>query len=40
MDMLYKDAIAGKGAMPPKGGTTWPDATVRMTVDYMVSLAK
>jgi cytochrome c5 len=37
---LYKDAIAGKGNMPPKGGTTWPDATVRMTVDYMVSLNK
>src|SRR5580693_5275285 len=39
-DTLYKDAISGKGLMPPKGGTTWPDATIRMTVDYMVSLAK
>jgi cytochrome c5 len=39
-DTLYKDAIGGKGLMPPKGGTTWPDATIRMTVDYMVSLAK
>jgi cytochrome c5 len=39
-ETLYKDAIAGKGAMPPKGGTTWPDATIRMTVDYMVSLNK
>jgi cytochrome c5 len=39
-DMLYKDAIAGKGNMPPKGGTTWPDATIRMTVDYMVTLNK
>jgi cytochrome c5 len=39
-DTLYKDAISGKGLMPPKGGTTWPDATVRMAVDYMVSLAK
>jgi cytochrome c5 len=39
-DTLYKDAIAGKGAMPPKGGTTWPDATIRMAVDYMVSLNK
>ena len=37
-DTLYKDAINGKGAMPPKGGTSWPDATIRMTVDYMVSL--
>jgi cytochrome c5 len=35
-ETLYKDAIAGKGNMPPKGGTTWPDATIRMTVDYMV----
>jgi cytochrome c5 len=39
-DVLYKDAIAGKGAMPPKGGTTWPDATIKMTVDYMMSLNK
>jgi cytochrome c5 len=39
-DTLYKDAIAGKGNMPPKGGTTWPDATIRMTVDYMMSLNK
>jgi len=39
-ETLYKDAINGKGAMPPKGGTNWPDATIRMTVDYMVSLNK
>ena len=39
-ETLYKDAIAGKGNMPPKGGTTWPDATVRMAVDYIVSLNK
>jgi cytochrome c5 len=39
-ETLYKDAIAGKGNMPPKGGTTWPDATIRATVDYMVSLNK
>jgi len=39
-DMLYKDAINGKGSMPARGGTTWPDATIRMTVDYMVSLSK
>jgi cytochrome c5 len=39
-DTLYKDAINGKGNMPAKGGTTWPDATIRMTVDYMVSLNK
>ncbi len=39
-ETLYKDAIAGKGNMPPKGGTTWPDSTIKMTVDYMVSLNK
>jgi cytochrome c5 len=39
-DALYKDAISGKGSMPAKGGTTWPDATIRMTVDYMVSQNK
>ena len=39
-DALYAHAIAGKGLMPPKGGTSWPDATIRMTVDYMVSLNK
>lgn len=39
-DTLYKFAISGKGNMPAKGGTNWPDATIRMTVDYMVSLNK
>jgi cytochrome c5 len=39
-ETLYKDAIAGKGSMPPKGGTTWPDATIRMAVDYMISQNK
>jgi cytochrome c5 len=39
-DTLYQHAIQGKGLMPPKGGTNWPDATVRLAVDYMVSLAK
>jgi cytochrome c5 len=39
-EVLYQHAIAGKGNMPAKGGTTWPDATIRMTVDYMVSLNK
>jgi cytochrome c5 len=39
-DSLYKDAIAGKGNMPPKGGTTWPDATIRMAVDFMLSQNK
>jgi cytochrome c5 len=39
-EVLYQHAILGKGNMPAKGGTTWPDATIRMTVDYMVSLNK
>ena len=39
-EALYTHALAGKGNMPAKGGTTWPDATVRMAVDYMVSLSK
>jgi cytochrome c5 len=39
-DTLYTHAIAGKGLMPPKGGTNWPDATIRMAVDYMVALTK
>ena len=39
-ETLYSHAIGGKGAMPPRGGTTWPDATIRMAVDYMVSLNK
>ncbi len=39
-DALYAHAIAGKGNMPARGGTTWPDATIRMTIDYMISLNK
>jgi cytochrome c5 len=39
-EALYKSALGGKGNMPPKGGTTWPDATIRMAVDYMLSLNK
>jgi cytochrome c5 len=37
---LYSHVIAGKGNMPPRGGTTWPDATIHMAADYIVSLAK
>lgn len=39
-EALYAHVIAGKGNMPPRAGTTWPDATIRMAVDYMVSLNK
>ena len=39
-EALYSHAIEGKGNMPARGGTTWPDAAIRMTVDYMLSLNK
>ena len=39
-DALYTHAIGGKGNMPARGGTTWPDVTIRQAVDYMVSLNK
>lgn len=39
-DTLYSHAINGYKSMPARGGTTWPDATVKMAVDYMVSQAK
>ncbi len=39
-ETLYTHAIGGKGNMPAKGGTTWPDDTIKKVVDYMVSLNK
>jgi cytochrome c5 len=39
-EVLYTHAISGIRSMPPRGGSTWPDATIRMAVDYMVSLNK
>jgi cytochrome c5 len=39
-EALYSHAISGIRSMPPRGGSTWPDATIRMAVDYMVSLNK
>ncbi|HYF40862.1 MAG TPA: cytochrome c, partial [Ramlibacter sp.] len=33
-------AIKGKGAMPPKGGSTAPDAEIRAAVEYMVGTVK
>jgi cytochrome c5 len=37
MPTLYQTAIAGKGAMPPKGGNlSLSDADVKAAVDYMV----
>ena len=38
--VLVQNAIKGKGAMPPKGGTAASDADVRAAVEYMVGSAK
>jgi cytochrome c5 len=41
LDELVKDALKGKGAMPPKGGNpTLSDADVRAAVEFMVSQSK
>ncbi|KVD25947.1 cytochrome C [Burkholderia ubonensis] len=40
MDTVYNYALHGKGAMPPKGGSTASDADVKAAVDYMVNAAK
>ena len=38
INTLFRSAIAGKGAMPPKGGNaSLSDAEVRAATDYMVS---
>jgi cytochrome c5 len=39
-DALYNSALHGKNAMPPKGGSSAPDADVKAAVDYMVNAAK
>ncbi|MPM29248.1 Cytochrome c6 [bioreactor metagenome] len=40
MDTMVKTAISGKGAMPPKGGSTASDDEIRATVQYMVDHLK
>ena len=40
IDALTASAIKGKGAMPPKGGSTASDADIKAVVTYMVSAAK
>ncbi len=41
IDVLYQTAIAGKGAMPPKGGNmSLDDSAIKAAVDYMVSQSK
>ena len=39
-DTLYKNAIGGKGAMPPKGGSSISDDDFKKVVDYLVGLSK
>ncbi|WP_175780040.1 c-type cytochrome [Burkholderia anthina] len=40
METVYNYALHGKGAMPPKGGSSASDADVKAAVDYMVNAAK
>jgi cytochrome c5 len=40
VNTLHNSALHGKGAMPPKGGSSAPDADVMAAVDYMVNAAK
>jgi cytochrome c5 len=38
---LYRSAINGKGAMPPKGGNpTLADVEIKAAVDYMLQMSK
>jgi cytochrome c5 len=40
IDALTASAIKGKGAMPPKGGSTASDADIKAVVTYMVNASK
>ncbi len=40
IDALVASAIAGKGAMPPRGGSNASDADIRAVVTYMVNASK
>jgi cytochrome c5 len=40
IDALTASAIKGKGAMPPKGGSTASEAEIKAVVTYMVNAAK
>ena len=37
MDALVASAIKGKGAMPPKGGSTYSDDQLRMVTEYILT---
>jgi len=40
VDGLTASAIKGKGAMPPKGGSSASDSEIKAVVQYMVNAAK
>ena len=40
LDAMTANVIKGKGAMPPKGGSSASDADIRSSVEYMVGAAK
>jgi cytochrome c5 len=40
MPALVQAAIKGKGAMPPKGGSSAPDAQIQAAVEYMVNASR
>ncbi len=40
IEVLHTNAIKGKGAMPPKGGSSASDADVKAAENYMVSASK
>jgi cytochrome c5 len=40
IDGLTASAIKGKGAMPPKGGSSASDDEIKAVVSYMVAAAK
>jgi len=40
LDTLVKNSIAGKNAMPPRGGSAASDAELKAAVEYMVNASK
>jgi cytochrome c5 len=40
MPAVVQNAIKGKNAMPPRGGSTASDADIKAAVEYMVNAAK
>ncbi len=39
-DALLKSVVAGKGAMPPKAGTTLGEAELKAAIEYMLAAVK